>query len=31
VMSRLSRGRSMLAKELLLPAGSDAEQSRSVK
>jgi RNA polymerase sigma-70 factor (ECF subfamily) len=31
VMSRLSRGRAMLAKELLPPAKADGEQSRSVK
>jgi RNA polymerase sigma factor (sigma-70 family) len=31
VMSRLARGRAMLAKELLPPAEADDEQSRSVK
>jgi len=31
VMSRLSRGRSMLAKELLPAHNDDTEQSRSVK
>lgn len=31
VMSRLSRGRSLLAKELLPPQASESEQSRSVK
>ena len=31
VMSRLSRARAMLAKELLPPAKADGEQSRSVK
>jgi RNA polymerase sigma-70 factor (ECF subfamily) len=31
VMSRLARGRAMLAKELLPPAEADGEQSRSVK
>jgi len=31
VMSRLSRGRAMLAKELLPPARGEAEQSRSIK
>jgi RNA polymerase sigma-70 factor (ECF subfamily) len=31
VMSRLARGRAMLAKELLTAAKADAEQSRSVK
>jgi RNA polymerase sigma-70 factor (ECF subfamily) len=31
VMSRLSRGRSLLAKELLPPAKADDEQSRSMK
>ena len=31
VMSRLSRGRTMLAKELLPAAKSDADQSRSAK
>ena len=31
VMSRLARGRAMLAKELLPPANVDGEQSRSVK
>jgi RNA polymerase sigma-70 factor (ECF subfamily) len=31
VMSRLSRGRAMLAKELLPPARDSVEQSRSVK
>jgi len=31
VMSRLARGRAMLAKELLPPAKADGDQSRSVK
>jgi RNA polymerase sigma-70 factor (ECF subfamily) len=31
IMSRLSRGRAMLAKELLPPAAAAAGQSRSVK